>query len=526
MNDSKKLSALLQTICAPLNYTPKLLIVRILRMAAQRWFWVFCMCMPVKPKPYMMTKFHFHLCNTLQRLFESIDSGKDFNIDIEVQPQIGKSTTASELFPAWVLGKRPWPIIVASYGASLAEVKSSNCRDIVSSENYQMIFPHVRLHPETAAKEYWKTTTGGSYRAAGVGGPITGNPGMVLIGDDLFKDQTEANSQTVRENTWGWFMTVFLSRKQDPSAVLLVNTRWHRDDVAGRVEKKFNEDKLSGKALKEFDQWEFLRFPAFATEDEYIDGKLFRKQGEVLCPERFGYDSMVRRKNATAPYEWAALYMQTPILKENARFREEWFRYYKPEDIEQKDIVWFVFVDPASSKKAGSDNTVVRAVGKERTTGIWYLGDEIAGLFDAGQQVDALFKVVKQYPGARAWIEGVAYQRTLEYWVNEKQRKDGFFFNVDLLERKQVQSKEDRIEGLVPLYKNNLIFHRNSGADKDYEMELLAFPQGKHDDRIDAVSFALDVVPNTTVPETPQQKKAREKEEKVVFDPFASISKI
>ena len=474
----------------------------------------------------MMTKFHFLLCNRLQALYDSVKNGVDQNIDVEIQPQIGKSETCSQLFPAWVLGKETWPILVASYGASLAEQKSSNCRDYVSCEAYQMIFPGTRVDPETAAKDFWKTTTGGSYRAVGVGGGLTGMPGMILIADDLFKDAAEAGSETTRESTWKWFMSVFLSRKQDPAAVCLVNTRWHKDDVAGRVERKFRDDRASGKEIKTYDQWEFLRFPAFATEDEYVDGKLFRKVGEVLCPERFSYDAMVRRKNATEPYEWAALYQQTPILKENARFKPEWFKYYKAEDIKLRELNWYVFVDPASSKKASADNTVVRAIGKERSTGFWFLGDELAGQWDAGLQVDAIFKVVKEYPGSRVYIEATAYQRTLEYWVNEKQRKDQFLFNIDLLERKQVQSKEDRIEGLVPLYKNGLIFHRESGADKDYELELLEFPQGRHDDRIDAVSFGLDILPNTTVQETPQQKKIREREEKINFDPFSSISKI
>ena len=521
-----KSSAPLQTISADLKISQRNLKIRILRYAAQKWFWVFCMVMPNKPKPYMMTKFHFYFCNRLQAMYEAVRDGKDQNIDIEVQPQIGKSITVSELFLAWILGKEPWPLICASYGASLAEIKSGNCRDLVSSDAYRMVFPKTTVLQDTSAKDYWKVSTGGSYRAVGVGGGLTGMPGKILVADDLFKDAQEAASETTREVTWKWFMTVFLSRKQDPAGVCLVNTRWHKDDVAGRVEKKFNDDKASGKGSGTFDHWEFLRFPAFATEDEYIAGKLFRKAGEVLCPERFSREAMIRRKNATEAYEWAALYMQTPILKENAKFRTEWFKYYKADDIKFREIIWYILVDPASSKRATADNTVVRAVGKERATGFWFLGDEIAGQFDAGEQVDAIWKVVKQYPGAHVWIEGVSYQRTLEYWVNERQRKERFFFNVDLLERKQVQSKEDRIEGLVPLYKNGLIFHRESGADKDYEMELLEFPQGKHDDRPDVVSFALDVVPNTQITESPQEKKRREKEEKVQFDPFSSISKI
>lgn len=517
--------------------------VELLRFCCRSSFAAFCVAM--KPG-WQLTAFHAYLCGQLQDLYESVVAGDtartasafasvvaamELNYIVEVQPQIGKSVLCSELFPAWVLGRAPLdgllecPVVVASYGSSLAEVKSANCRSIVSSDPYAMVFPRTVLSPETSAKDFWRTTSGGSYRAVGVGGGLTGMPGKFMVADDLIKDAEDARSETVRESTWRWWQTVFLSRRQDRSAVILVNTRWHQRDVAGLVEEQYAADLASGKPPHEFDHWTRFSFPAFALEDEYFGGVLFRKAGEVLCPERFSHDTMVRRRNSTDVYDWSALYMQNPILKENAAFRSEWFRYYDADDIKLRELSWYILVDPASSKKKGADNTVIRAVGKERTTGFWFLGDEIAGHLDPGQTVDALFLMARQYPGAAAWIESVAYQRTLEYWVVEKQRKDQFFFNVELLERKHVQGKEDRIEGLVPLYKAGQIFHR-PGADRDYEAELLAFPMGKHDDRVDSVSFALDVVPNTLHAETPQQRKAREKEERVSFDPHSAFNRI
>jgi hypothetical protein len=534
--DSKKSSVLVRiglgNLFNPVPEDPNTRIptdVELLRFMAQGTFLAFCMA--IKPD-YKATKFHKYLCEKLQNMYESVRDGKDLNYIVEVQPQIGKSTTCSELFPAWVLGrsyidKMPsCPVICASYGSDLAQQKSTNCRDIVNSEVYRMIFPETKLHPDTSAKDYWKTTTGGSYRAVGVGGGLTGMPGKFMIADDLFKDRAEADSETTRESTWKWWQTVFMSRRQDTSAICLVNTRWHREDVAGKVEMQYEVEKNSRKPAWQFDHWEQLTFPAFALEDEYIDGVLFRKAGEVLCPERFSFETMTRRRNATEVYEWSALYMQTPILKENAKFKDIWFKYYEPHEIKLKQLSWYILVDPASSKKKGADNTVIRAIGKERATNYWFFGDEIAGHFDPGQTVDAIFLMVKNYPGAHVWIEGVAYQRTLEFWVTEKQRKDQIFFNVDLLERKHVQGKEDRIEGLIPLYKNGLIFHRAGGTDRDYELELLAFPQGKKDDRIDAVSFGLDIVPNTAITETPEQKEARIREEKEDFDPHHAFNRI
>jgi predicted phage terminase large subunit-like protein len=484
----------------------------------------------VKPG-WQLTKFHRYLCEQLQDLYESVIAGGDVNYIVECQPQVGKSVLCSELFPAWVLGMSPLdgllecPVIVASYGSSLAEVKSANCRSIVSSDPYAMIFPKTALNPETSAKDFWKTTTGGSYRAAGVGTGLTGQPGKFLLADDLLKDAEDAKSETVRDSTWRWWQTVFLSRRQDVSSVVLVNTRWDTRDVAGLVEEQYRSDLLSGKPSHEYDHWKQFTFPAFALEDEYLDGVLFRKAGAVLCPERFSFETMVRKRNSMDVYLWSALFMQQPILKENASFRAEWFRYYDADDVKLKDLNWYIFIDPAASKRKGADNTVIRAVGKERTTGFWFLGDEIAGQLDPGATVDALFVMARQYPGATAWIESVAYQRTLEYWVVEKQRRDQFFFRVELLERKHVQGKEVRIEGLIPLYKAGQIFHR-PGADKDYESELLAFPMGKHDDRVDAVSFALDVVPNTITGETPRQVKARERAEKESFDPHSAFTHV
>lgn len=470
----------------------------------------------------MATKFHVLLCNELQRIYEAVKSGQDERDIFEVQPQIGKSRAVSELFAAWVLGKEAWPIIVASYGADLAETKSAHCRSIVASEAYQLIFPDTKLNPETAAKGLWETTTGGSYRAVGVGGALTGMSGKILICDDPFKDRADADSVTVRDATHKWWESVFMTRKQNKSAVILVNTRWHLDDVSGHVQSKQRMNERLNKDKAHYDQWNLFSFPAFAEKDEWIHGKFFRKTGDVLCPERFSFDAMKKTQNDTDLYEWSALYMQTPILKENAKFKDFWFKYYEPADIKFKKLSYVTISDPASSKKKGADNVVVRTIGKELSTGYIFLMREDAGHFDPGTHVDLFFLHVKAYPGTKVWIEAQAYQSTLEYWVIEKQKKEQIFFEVNLLTQKQSKSKEDRIEGLIPLYKAGMIFHQQS--DKDYELELLQFPQGKHDDRIDTVAMLQNVVQPTMQTETAEQKKIRIMEERQSFDRHKAFS--
>lgn len=495
----------------------------LLRWICQRWFLPFCMA--VRPT-YMKTRFHSLLAFELQKMYENVRDGIDQRAMVEVQPQIGKSTTCSELFPAWVLGKshldtkKGWPIICASYGSSLAEQKSQNCRDIVESEAYQMIFPGTRLRQDSTSKEYWRTTTGGSYKAIGVGGGLTGFEGKLLVCDDPFKDRADADSELIRENTWKWWDTVFTTRKQGITGMLLVNTRWHLDDVAGRLIAQQERAEASRLSLAEYDQWKRLNFPAFAVEDEFFYGKLFRKAGEVLCPERFSHSSMIKERNNKDPYEWSSLYMQNPVTKGTAKFKTEWWKYFDDADIKFKKLRTYTLVDPATKKKK-SDNSVIRTIGKEMTTGYVFLLEETAGRLDPGETVDAIFHHVRTWR-SRVWVESNAYQSTLVYWITEKQREEQMFFEVN--ELNSTKSKEDRIEGLIPLYKAGMIFHRKS--DTLLEGELLVFPKGKNDDRADAVGMFLDVAEITAAPVTPEQKQQEREEAAEGFDPHASISSI
>lgn len=469
----------------------------------------------------MQTKFHAYMAGKLQEIYEAIRDGRDQRVIVEVQPQIGKSTICSELFPAWVLGLQDWPVICASYGSTLAEQKSQNCRDIIQLPIYRVIFPEVRLNPDSTSKEYWKTlrgavgAAGGSYRAVGVGGGLTGMSGKLLICDDPIKDRADADSETIRASSWKWFKSVFSTRKQSKSGFVLVNTRWHLDDITGKLIDEQENYEIAGLPEKEFDHWERLRFPAFAERDEYFGNKLFRKAGEVLCPERFTEEDMIKTKNSQDVYEWSSLYMQNPILSENAEFRAEWFRYYEPEDIKVLDLLYYTVVDLAISQKQTADNTVIRTVAKDRHSGKIYLVEETAGRMDPLETIDAIFHHVKTHR-SRVWIESVAYQAALQYFVVEEQRKRKFFFDVNELTRKAVASKESRIRGLIPLYKAGMIFHQRS--DAELERELMQFPKGKHDDRVDALSMVQDVMDVTLI--DVKEEKAEP------FDRFAAFNRI
>ena len=491
MNSLKKLSKLLPAASLPALLAEGFSDERILRWICQRSF--LCFCMAVKPD-YMATNFHTYLAYRFQKIYEQVKNGVDQRTALSCPPQHGKSTLASVLFPAWVLGKEAWPVIVASYGASLAERKSQEARDILSEPMFQLIFPGVKLHPDSTSKEFWRTTKGGSYRAVGVGGGLTGMSGKLMICDDPFAGMAEASSEVIRESTASWWKTVFYTRKQSKSALILINTRWHLDDVEGRLLEEEADALAAGLPEGQFDKWEHLKFPAIAEEDEYLDGKLFRRAGEVLSPERFTLEDMIKTRNSMKVEEWASLYQQNPILQENAKFKTDWFKYFTEKDITGKYLDVYVTVDPAISQKKRADNTSIQVGGKERNNPNIYHLEDITGKFDPLEIIQKLFELKLKYKDRLklVGIESVAYQKSLLYFLTEQMRLREIYFNV--VELKSKGSKEERIEGLIGPYKAGVIFHRDT--DKEMETEFLQFPKGKHDDRIDAWSMMLDLIKN------------------------------
>lgn len=455
--------------------------------------------MAVDPQ-YMATKFHTYVAMWLQGKYEQVKSGKDARGVLACPPQIGKSRLFSQLMPSWILGKERWPIIQASYGADLAERNSQACREIVDSEIYKLIFPKVRLNPDSTSKSFWQTNIGGSYKAVGVLGGLTGFSGKWMIFDDLLASQAEADSQTISESTWSWFKTVFMTRKQSKSGIVGIATRWSLNDPTGRIlEQQENYQKM-GLPEEAYDAWEYLSFPAIAEKDEFLPGGWSRKAGEVICPERFTLEDMVRTRNSLVSdgkvQEWASLYQQEPILTENAEFKSEYFKFYEDNDIKDVELDHYTLVDLAISQKKTADFTVVLTVGKERNGPNWYVREYTSGRFDPQQTIEAMFDHAARYKSS-VNIEAVAYQAALESFVLEEQRRrqasDAEFrpFTVNQVKHGTTLKKEERIRGLVPFFKNGTLLMKKHMAE--LQKELLQFPKGRHDDHPDCLSFFLSL---------------------------------
>lgn len=444
----------------------------------------------VKPN-YHAEWFHEIIGDILQNALQSVKEKKKVRIILELPPRHGKTEQASILFPSYALGKHPEiKFILSSYGAELSETIGMKTRDIINSEAYQFVFSNkITLRQDQKAKAKWMTNKGGSFTGVGIGTAVTGTGADFIIVDDPHKDRQEAESSTVRETVWEYYRSTLYSRLEGFGAMIIIMQRWHQDDLIGRL---LSEMQRLKDANLPFDDWEVIKFPAIAEEDEFYKGQLIRKSGEALWDTKFPLPVLENIKQTTGVYNWVSQYQQDPILSEAQEFKDHFFKYYEEQDLRHKHLRYFTLVDPAISQKTSADNTVVVTVAKEVDGPNIYRIREDAGHFTPEQTVNLIFAHQTDYRSEVA-IEVVQYQMALKFSVIEEQRKRQIYFTVH--EIRSATNKETRIRGLLPLYGAGVIYHRR--GDVEYEREVLSFPRGRRDDRVDAFSMFLLLPINT-----------------------------
>lgn len=456
----------------------------------------------------------------LEHAYEKACNNEKGRIIIELPPRHGKSDLSTIKFPAWALGKNPeLPIIACSYAEQLALKHALQTRDLVLDPVYQACFK-TRLRQDQKAKGNWMVSvnengrvrkTGGGYVAAGIGSGITGKGFKIGIIDDYFKGRAEAESETQRESLWDWYTDVFYTRQESNGVIVVLAQRWHKDDLIGRLKAKEEEDRAAG--VKDFDEWEVIKFPAIAEENEE-----HRKKGEALWPEKFSVTQLRNIENTQGKYAFSAQYQQEPIAAETQEFKPEYFKKYKPEALLAiPGLRYYTLVDLAHSEKKENHETVIRTIAKALALPHWYLIEESAGHYDPGETIDKIFYHAITFH-SDVWIEGVGYQRSLQYHVTERMKRDQIYFNINILKRNQEVSKEERIRGLEPLYRAGVILHREDGSDVGLERQLLEFPKGKLDDRIDCLANGLEAVRGTvqSLQERVMRSKARQMRGRII----------
>jgi len=428
--------------------------------------------------PFIQLNFPTYRDNWHHRLLiealERVERGELKRLIVLMPPRHGKSEIASIQFPSWFIGRNPEKsIIAASYAGDLALDFGRKTRDLVHSKEYGYIFSGVKLKEDSQAAGRWATNKGGSYIAAGVGGALTGRGADVFLIDDPVKNREEADSEVLREKTWDWYRSTVRTRLSPKGAIVVVQTRWHDDDLVGRL--------LSSENAKE---WEVIEFPAIATQTEE-----FRKIGDALWEDQYSLEILQDIKRELGSYEWSSLYQQQPVDEEAQEFKKEMFKERRWDEVEKLSTRRFLTIDTAVSQKAAADFTGI-CDNRVDDQNFWNLRAWRKKLTPM-QLIDMLFSLHEVNHYEKIGIEKTIYLQAIKPFLDEEMRKREKFLPVVELDHKQV-NKHTRIRGLLARYESGSVFHVKEEC-RDLEEELLRFPKARNDDVSDATAYQLQL---------------------------------
>lgn len=407
---------------------------------------------------------------------QAVERGEIKRLIITVPPRHGKSRLSTEIFPTWYLGKNPKrEVIVAANTEDLAKDFGRKAREIVKEPIYDGIFG-MKLKQDEKSSSKWKTSSGGSYTSVGIGGTITGRGAHLFIIDDPIKNADDAQSVQFRNKQWEWYRSVAYTRLMKDGAVVIILTRWHTDDLAGRLIEQQNEG-LG-------DEWDVIKIPAIATEDDK-----YRKKGEALWESEFPLSRLKKTKDVVGPYVFESLYQQEPITSENQLFSDSWFKYRNQDEVDSLSTRNFLTIDTAVSQQDSGDFTGFcdNRVDRENKWNIRAWRERI----NPQDLIDKIFFLHHNNRYEKIGIEKTIYTQAIKPFMDDEMRKRNIFLPIVELHHNRT-NKEERIKWLVPRYATGSIYHVR-GLTGDLEEELLMFPKAKHDDVSDATAYQAQI---------------------------------
>ena len=390
---------------------------------------------------------------------EAVERGEIDRLMIFMPPRHGKSELASKRFPAWCLGRNPKrQIIAASYNSDLASDFGRNVRNIVAEPEFGQVFRNVGLAPDSQAANRMNTNHGGTYVAAGVGTAVTGRGADIALIDDPFKDREEADSERRRDVVWDWYRSTLFTRLMPGGAVVVILTRWHEDDLAGRLLEA------------EGDQWTVLSMPAI------------NKDGEALWPEWYDVDALARIKATIGPREWSALYQQQPQPDEGTFFQREWFKTWD----KLPDVRYYGTSDYAVTD-GGGDYTVHRIWGIDANGEIYRVAGW-RGQTTSDVWIEEKLNLIAKYKPLAWFGEGGVIQKAIEPMLKRRMRERGVFCRIEWIS--SIHDKPTRARSFQAMAASGRV-HFEQAADIS---EFLVFPAGKNDDDVDVAGLIGRVI--------------------------------
>lgn len=420
-------------------------------------------------------QFNFHHLILIQALQQLAD-GQIKQLLVMMPPRHGKSELVSRLFPAWMLARNPTEqIIAASYSADLAGAMSRDCQRVMSSEAYKDVFPKTKLAEAKDAgairtsKRFDIVGGKGYYLSAGVGGGITGAGCTVAIIDDPVKNAEEADSATYRNRAWEWYTTTFKTRFEPGCVEVICQTRWHEDDLTGRV----LQTDVQGRVL--------LSMPALAEADDQ-----YRQTGEALWEAKYNREQLLTIQKTIGTRAWNALYQQRPAAQEGDILKRSWFEQYDQRSLELDGAVNFYF-----------DTAYTDSEKNDPTAGIAYMvrGSDYYILECSAEYLD--FNAAVRWIQAFSKRNGYTRQSVIrvEPKASGKSLVQVLKANTDLNIREAPVPKGDkvaRVNSVSAIIEAGRVFVPAGMVwVNDFLEEVATFPNGAHDDRVDCLSGML-----------------------------------
>lgn len=433
---------------------------------------------------YSRKWFHTLIAEKCQKLLDgTLGTSK---LMLFVPPQHGKSEIVSRKFPAWALGVNPLlKIVGTSYSADLAQQFSRSIQRTIDSTEYGEVFPNtflnsVRVTNDT--KRGWLRNVdvfetvgyGGFYKAVGVGGSLTGTPVDIGIIDDPVKDAVEASSQTYRDRLWDWYTDVFLTRLHNNSKILLIQTRWHSDDLAGRLLERERED------------WTVITIPAIREDMQLAEDP--RELGEALWEERHSKERLLGIEKRS-PRTFAALYQQRPSIEGGNIIKRNWFGHISLAEFNRirngEPIVFFA--DTAYTEKTSNDPSGIVATCK--------IGNDL--------YITHAEKVLMKFPDLIRWMpkycQQHGYARSSSVRIEPKangisvidQLKEVTELNITRTPSPK-ESKETRLNAASPTVECGRVILVDGAWNEGFIEEVCGFPTKPHDEFVDLLCYAID----------------------------------
>jgi len=417
----------------------------------------------------------------LAKLLMQIEAGEKDRICVSMPPRHGKSWMVSRFYPAWFIGRNPSKkVMVVSHTTDLAVDFGRDVRNLIASDLFKQVFPTVSLAVDSKSAGRWNTNHGGVFFASGVGSSLAGRGADLLVVDDAHSEQDVLNGNfEVFERAYQWFTYGARTRLMPGGRVAIVNTRWHLDDIIGRVTRDMTNNPKA-------DQYEVVEFPAILESEDPETGEVVEK---ALWPEFFSLEDLHRTKASMPAFQWNAQYQQHPTSQEAALIKRDWWNEWVQDDPPDCEYI-IMALDAAAETHNRADYTAIT------TWGVWF-----------NEEVDAyniiLLNAVKdrmEFPELkRKALEEYAEWEPDSFIVEKKSAGTALYQELrrmgipvqEFTPHRGSGDKLARLNAVTDIVASGLCWVPRTRWAEELVDEVAAFPFGSHDDQVDCLTMTL-----------------------------------